>query len=52
MNTWTLQMGYPLITFTKVANSTSWNISQSRFLYTGKVKTEYHEEKIKVKKVL
>lgn len=37
MNTWTLQMGYPLITFSYVANSSSWNITQSRFMYTSKM---------------
>jgi len=31
MNTWTLQMGYPLITFSK-SNDGNWFISQSRFL--------------------
>eukprot|EP00088_Acartia_fossae_P062121 TRINITY_DN7480_c0_g1_i2.p1 TRINITY_DN7480_c0_g1~~TRINITY_DN7480_c0_g1_i2.p1 ORF type:complete len:963 (-),score=180.19 TRINITY_DN7480_c0_g1_i2:184-3072(-) len=37
MNTWTLQMGYPLLTFTKLDNSSSWNITQSRFIYTSKM---------------
>jgi len=37
MNTWTLQMGYPLITFQKIANSSSYNITQSRFLLSAQV---------------
>ena len=31
MNTWTLQMGYPLITFTK-SDQGQWSVSQTRFL--------------------
>ncbi|XP_023337478.1 glutamyl aminopeptidase [Eurytemora carolleeae] len=39
MNTWTLQMGYPLITFTIVDDSFFvWNISQSRFLMSAQLK--------------
>ena len=41
MNTWTLQMGYPLITFRKVESDQgekqSWCVSQSRFLSSSKV---------------
>ena len=32
MNTWTLQMGYPLITFSKIEGGKGWSIEQSRFL--------------------
>ncbi len=38
MNTWTLQMGYPLVTFSLLDNSSStWLISQSRFLLSAQV---------------
>jgi len=37
MNTWTLQMGYPLITFTQLHNSSAFNITQSRFLVSSQV---------------
>ena len=32
MNTWTLQMGYPLITFSRKEGDKGWCIKQSRFL--------------------
>ncbi|XP_023337481.1 glutamyl aminopeptidase isoform X2 [Eurytemora carolleeae] len=37
MNTWTLQMGYPLIIFSRIGNSSVWNITQSRFLLAGQL---------------
>jgi len=38
MNTWTLQMGYPLITFSK-SDDGNWFISQSRFLASSLLNT-------------
>ena len=32
MDTWTLQMGYPVLTFTKKSGNT-YTVSQERFLY-------------------
>ena len=41
MNTWTLQMGYPLITFTKGAmidkKTQGWCVKQTRFLASAQV---------------
>ena len=43
MNTWTLQMGYPLITFMKGdqidKNKQGWCVKQSRFLSSAKVRS-------------
>jgi aminopeptidase N len=37
MSTWTLQMGYPLVTFNKMENSSIWHITQQRFLLSAQV---------------
>jgi hypothetical protein len=42
MNTWTLQMGYPLVTFSRLENTSStWLISQDRFLLSAQVRPDY-----------
>lgn len=38
MSTWTLQMGYPLVTFSRLENSSStWHITQQRFLLSAQL---------------
>ena len=39
MNTWTLQMGYPLVTVTKANEADGWLVTQSRFLTSTNVNT-------------
>lgn len=50
MNTWTLQMGYPLITMVKGQNTstgTGWCVKQSRFLSSGNTDVSKKLEKSK-----
>ena len=50
MNTWTLQMGYPLITFMKGdlidKHTQGWCVKQSRFLSSAQVRNKHLSSKI------
>ena len=41
MNTWTLQMGYPLITVSKAEEEGGWVLTQSRFLTASHLNTSH-----------